>query len=369
MSGERILVVDDRRENLLFLANSILRPEGYKVVTAMDGKDGLDKALAEQPDLIIMDLKMPRMSGLEVLAALRKADCNIPVILTTFYGSEQAAIMAFRQGVKDYIIKPYEVKEMLDAVERALGEQRLRRETIGLKEGVEVTRHLEERVRQLHSLCSMNKALSALQDPDEVLRVAVEAAFYLTGAESGQLFLSNPETQQLECRAVRGPSDSRARCQRLPGADPLATEVARTGQATFGERSERSEHSEHSSGAGQATRLAVPMRLSSKVAGVLAVDAKADHSFADNDRYLLGILADFVAVALNNSQTIDALRIQLATAPKPGAKRAEGGSLQPSAADMAESISDAQRLAQQLRDLSVTAHALASRLEAQSKSG
>lgn len=359
MSGEKILVVDDRRENLLFLANSILRPEGYKVITAMDGKDGLDKALAEQPDLIIMDLKMPRMSGLEVLAALRKADCDVPVILTTFYGSEQAAIMAFRQGVKDYIIKPYEVKEMLDAVERALGEQRLRRETIGLKEGVEVTRHLEERVRQLHSLCSMNKALSALQDPDEVMRVAVEAAFYLTGAESGQLFLPNPETQQLECRAVRGPSDSRARCQRQPGADPLAMEVARTGQATF---------SEHSS-AGQAMRLAVPVRLNSKVAGVLAVDAKADHSFADNDRYLLGILADFVAVALNNSQTIDVLRAQLAAAPKPSVERAEGGSLRPPAIDMAESISDAQRLAQQLRDLSVSAHALASRLEAQSKSG
>jgi len=63
MSGEKILVVDDRRENLLFLANSILRPEGYKVVTAMDGKDGLDKALAEQPDLIIMDLKMPACQG------------------------------------------------------------------------------------------------------------------------------------------------------------------------------------------------------------------------------------------------------------------------------------------------------------------
>ncbi len=360
MSGEKILVVDDRRENLLFLANSILRPEGYRVVTAMDGKDGLDKALAEQPDLIIMDLKMPRMSGLEVLAALRKANCDTPVILTTFYGSEQAAIMAFRQGVKDYIIKPYEVKEMLDAVERALGEQRLRRETMGLKEGVEVSRHLEERVRQLHSLCSMNKALSSIQDPDEVMRVAVEAAFYLTGAESGQLFLTNPETRQLECRAVRGPSDSRARCQRVPGADPAATEVARTGQAIFGERS---------AGAGQATRLVVPVRIGDKGGGVLAVDAKADRPFADNDRYLLGILADFAAVALNNSQTIDALRTQLAAAPKSRAERAEGGSMQTCAADMAVSISDAQRLAQELRDLAETAHALASRLQAQGKSG
>jgi CheY-like chemotaxis protein len=358
MSGEKILVVDDRRENLLFLANSVLRPEGYKVVTAMDGKDGLDKALAEQPDLIIMDLKMPRMSGLEVLAALRKADCDIPVILTTFYGSEQAAILAFRQGVKDYIIKPYEVKEMLDSVERALGEQRLRRETMGLQEGVEVSRHLEERVRQLHSLCSMNKALGSLHDPDEVMRVAVEAAFYLTGAESGQLFLTNPETQQLECRAVRGPSDSRARCLRMPGADPVAAEVVRTGQATFGERS---------AGAGPATRLVMPMRIGDKVGGVLAVDAKPDRSLADNDRYLLGILAEFTAVALKNSQTINALKAQLAAASRPGEERAEGGSVQPSAADMAESISDAQRLAQELRDLAVAAHALASRLQAQGK--
>ena len=359
MSGEKILVVDDRRENLLFLANSILRPEGYKVVTAMDGKDGLDKALAEQPDLIIMDLKMPRMSGLEVLAALRKAECDTPVILTTFYGSEQAAIQAFRKGVKDYIIKPYEVKEMLDAVERALSEQRLRRETMGLKEGVEVSHHLEERVRQLHSLCSMNKALSAIQDPDEVMRVAVEAAFYLTGAEAGQLLLTNPETQLLECRAVRGPSDSRARCQRVLAADPIAAEVARTGQAVFGERS---------IGAGQATRLVVPVRIGDKVSGVLAVDAKADRPFADNDRYLLGILADFAAVALNNSQTIDSLRTQLAAAPKPSAEPAEGGLLRRSAADMTESISDARRLAQELRDLAATAHSLASRLQIQGKS-
>ncbi|MBN1139851.1 MAG: response regulator [Anaerolineae bacterium] len=358
MSGEKILVVDDRRENLLFLANSILRPEGYRVVTAMDGKDGLDKALAERPDLIIMDLKMPRMSGLEVLAALRKADCDTPVILTTFYGSEQAAIMAFRQGVKDYIIKPYEVKEMLDAVERALGEQRLRRETMGLKEGVEVSRHLEERVRQLHSLCTMNKALISIQDPDEVMRVAVEAAFHLTGAESGQLFLVNADIQQLECRAARGTSDSRARCLRMPGADPAAAEVARTGQAMFVQRN---------AGAGRAMRLVVPMRVGDKVGGVLAVDAKADHPFADNDRYLLGILADFTAVALNNSQTIDALRTQLAAAPELGAGRAEGGSLQPSTVDMAESISDAQRLAQELRDLAVTAHALALRLQVQAK--
>ncbi|MGC9335949.1 MAG: response regulator, partial [Anaerolineae bacterium] len=170
MSGERILVADDRRENLLFLANSVLRPEGYDVITAVDGKQALDKALAERPDLIITDLKMPRLSGFDLMAALRKAGAGIPVILTTFYGSEQTAIQAFRLGARDYIIKPYDVKEMLESVERALIERRLRRETNDLQEGIKVSEHLEGRVRQLHSLCGIGHALTSLQDPEEVMR-------------------------------------------------------------------------------------------------------------------------------------------------------------------------------------------------------
>jgi len=146
----------------------------------------------------------------------------------------------------------------------------------------------------------------------------------------------------------------------VSGADLLAMEVVRTGQATFGECS---------AGAGQATRLVVPVRIGDKVGGVLAVDAKTDRAFADNDRYLLGILADFAAVALNNSHTIDALRTQLAVAPRPSAEPPESGSLRSPVADMTESISDANRLAQELRDLAATAHSLASRLQTQDRSG
>jgi CheY-like chemotaxis protein len=353
MSGEKILIVDDRRENLLFLANSVLRPEGYRVVTAMDGKDGLDKAFAERPDLIIMDLKMPRMSGLEVLSALRKADCDIPIILTTFYGSEQAAIQAFRQGVKDYIIKPYEVTEMLDSVERALSEQRLRRETAGLKEGAEVTRVLEDRVRQLNSLCGIGKALCALQEPDEVLRVTVEASIYLTGAEAGQLFLSNAETQQLECRAVRGPSDSRARCLCQPGADQVTNEAFQTGQALVGEHAERAE------AAGSVARLAVPLRSGEKVIGVLALDAKPERTMTENDRFQIGLLADFAVVALRNSLALDGLKATVASLSAGRSGPAAGGAPQVSA----EALAEAQRLALDLRNLAVAAHGLANRLK------
>ena len=362
MSGERILVVDDRRENLLFLAHSVLRPEGYEVITARDGKQALEKALVEKPDLIITDLKMPHMSGLEVMAALRKADADIPVILTTFYGSEQAAIQAFRLGAKDYLIKPYEVKEMLESVERALIEQRLRHETMDLKEGVEVSRHLEERVRQLHSLCGIGKALNAIHDPDEVMRVGVEAAIYLTEADCGQLFLTNPEAQQLELRAIRGPSDSRAMIVRRVSADAVAEQVAKTGQAMIAERSGGARADD------RVPRLAVPLRINEKIIGVLGVDAKPDYPFSENDRYQLGILANFAVVALTNAQMVESLQEQLASGPRRSSEPTGSGSGPPSASNMANSIAEAERLSRELRNLAAAAQVLAARLQVQSGS-
>lgn len=352
MSGEKILVIDDRRENLLFLADSVLRPEGYEVITAMDGKEGLEKARAEQPDLIITDLKMPRMSGLELIETLRREKIPSAVILTTFYGSEQAAIQAFRLGVKDYIVKPYEIQEMLASVERALVEQRLRRETKHLQEGIELSRHLEERVRQLHSLCNIGKALTALHDADEVMRVSVEAAIYLTEAACGQLFLINRETREVETRAVRGPSDPRAMCVQQPGADPLARQVIQSGKAAASQEGRGSE---------PVWRLVVPLRTKDKTIGALGVDAKPNRTFSENDRYLLGLLADFAAVAWTNAQLIQGLRERSPAQPEPSARPPDRPAETPP--DLTASIAEAERLSQELRNLAAAAQVLAARLQ------
>jgi two-component system NtrC family sensor kinase len=360
MSGERILIIDDRRENLLVLANSVLRPEGYEVLTAMDGKQGFDKALAEKPDLIITDLKMPRMSGMELIAALRKEGLFVPVILTTFYGSEQAAMQAFRLGAKDYIIKPYEVKEMLESVERALIERRLRRESRELKEGAQISQHLEQRVRQLHSLCGIGKAVTAIHDLNEVMRVVVEAAIYLAQADCGQLFLSEQESGELELRAIRGPSDARARCVQQPGADETAIQAVQTGRPLIAERS--------TEGRDTVARLAVPVRASEKIIGVLGVDAKPDHGFNDNDRYLLSLLADFAAVAVVNAQLVADLKSQASQPVARPAAPSDGATARSRSPASADSIAEAERLSRELRNLASAAQALAARLQVQGRS-
>ncbi len=118
--SRKVLIIEDRRENIVFIANNILRPEGWEVITARDGKLGLQKAIEEKPDLIITDLKLPTMHGLDVLEELNKRGYHIPTIVMTFHGSEETAIRAFRLGAVDYLIKPFEIDEMLDAIDRAL---------------------------------------------------------------------------------------------------------------------------------------------------------------------------------------------------------------------------------------------------------
>ncbi len=118
--AKKVLVIEDRRENIVFIANNILKPEGWEVITARDGELGLQKAVEEKPDLIITDLKLPGMHGLDVLEALNKKGLHIPAIVMTFHGSEETAIRAFRLGAADYLIKPFDIDDMLAAVNRAL---------------------------------------------------------------------------------------------------------------------------------------------------------------------------------------------------------------------------------------------------------
>jgi len=117
----KILIIEDRRENIVFIANNILKPRGYDVITAMDGDTGLKKAQTESPDLIITDLKLPNKNGLEVLEALVEQDIHIPSIVMTFHGTEATAVKALRLGARDYLIKPFTIEEMEEALKRAFG--------------------------------------------------------------------------------------------------------------------------------------------------------------------------------------------------------------------------------------------------------
>ncbi len=309
MAGERILVVDDRDDSLQFLTEYILRPNGYRFITAKDGEKGLELALKEHPDLIIMDLKMPKMTGLEVLAALRDRQVDIPVILMTFHGSEETAVQAFRLGARDYIIKPYETTEMLQAIDRALTEVRLRAERDQLMEGLmRVNRQLERRVKELQVLYNVGKSVTALLDTEKLLNRIVEAALYITGAEEGSLLLIDKNTGDLYMRAARGVGERFARGFRIKVQDSIAGQVIRSGEPYISSTGDE-QSIKVKTGYLVKSLVYVPLKVGSRVIGVLLVDNKVSNKpFTENDVYLLSALADYAAIAIEKARLYGAVK-------------------------------------------------------------
>jgi two-component system NtrC family sensor kinase len=310
MAAAKILVVDDRRENILFLANDVLRPEGYEVITAMDGEKGFQKARQENPDLIITDIRMPKMTGNELLLALRESGQDTPVILTTFHGSERTAIQAFRAGATDYLIKPFTVEEMMQAVERALS---LRPKPAAPPPQVEpqdrpkeptTQKLLERRLVELSTLHDIGKAVTALLDLEEVFSRIVEAAVYLASAEEGYLMLMDPPSGELYLRAGWSYGQKHAQGFRLKVDDSLTGQVVSSGKPIVLKPPPIGDAG-HKLKTGHLTKsmLAVPIKGMNKVIGVLSVDNVVKRiEFTEDDTLQLSILAEYAAIAIENAR-------------------------------------------------------------------
>ncbi len=121
MAGQRILLIEDELP-ILDILTQALRRKGYQVSTATDGDTGLDKATAELPDLILLDLMLPRMDGWEVCRRLRAeaATKAIPIIMVTARREERDAVEGLSMGADDYVRKPFSLAELLARIEALL---------------------------------------------------------------------------------------------------------------------------------------------------------------------------------------------------------------------------------------------------------
>jgi two-component system response regulator AtoC len=170
-----VLIIDDE-PGLRQTVSLILADEGYEVHTASDGEEGLARALEVQPDIILCDVRMPRLTGLEFLEKYRGANGTGMVIVMTAYGGMEMAIQAMKKGAYDYIQKPFSPDQLVLALKKAEERETLRREVTRLREEVGIDRRYRQIVAKSPA---MTKALEV------AAKVAKHTSPVLITGESG----------------------------------------------------------------------------------------------------------------------------------------------------------------------------------------
>jgi DNA-binding response OmpR family regulator/putative methionine-R-sulfoxide reductase with GAF domain len=309
MPRERILIIDDSARIAEFLTD-VLEPLGYTLLAAAKGKDGLAGALSGQPDLIMLDLNLPDMSGLQVLESLRQRNCQSPVIMMTSYGSESVVVQALRLGVRDYLTKPFAMDELLAAVERALEEGRLRRDREHLIQKLSRTnQEVTLRMRELATLQGIGRSVASLMPKQQLLRRILDAAIYLAGANVGALFLLDGDSHKLRLEAVRQGQMYRVGLQ-VAINDSHVEEVLRSGRPMWISGPTKSTGVTTYLGQKAHSLLYVPVKLGDAAIGALGVAWLHGDRVSPEIENRLVALADYAAIALQNAQLYEESQLQ-----------------------------------------------------------
>ena len=117
--SRKILIVEDEEKIARFVELELVH-EGYEVIKAFDGRTGLDLALSEHADLIVLDVMLPRLNGLEVLRRIRKEGNTVPILLLTARDAVMDKVSGLDAGADDYITKPFAIEELLARISVAL---------------------------------------------------------------------------------------------------------------------------------------------------------------------------------------------------------------------------------------------------------
>ena len=175
----RILAVDDER-SMRELLSIVMRREGHEVLLAENGRAAIDLLEREQIDLMISDIKMPDMSGVDVLRAAKKIDRDIIGIMITAFASTETAVEALRMGAYDYVSKPFNVDELKLKVRDALEQRRLRRENILLKRTLQTTHQFSNIIGRSEPMLEVFKLIETIAPTNSTVLVTGESG---TGKE------------------------------------------------------------------------------------------------------------------------------------------------------------------------------------------
>ena len=313
--AEKIVIIDDEKRMCESLT-TLLEGSGYRVASFQRSIEAVDLIRAEKVDLVITDIKMPEMDGLEILNAVKQIDEGIPVILMTGYASLQTALDAIAKGAYDYLLKPVEFAYLELAVRRALDKRRSELARLRLLEELKLSNLiLERRIGELNALYEAGKSIGSTANLQELLRQIVVLAATVTEAQVGSIMLLDERRESLTIEAAIGLGPQIVEKTRLRVGESIAGHVAATGEALMID--DVTQHNQfkriNQERYGSASLLSVPLRIKNNILGVINMANKeGEQSFTQDDLRLLTTFASQAAVAVDDAYQFERSRRRLA---------------------------------------------------------
>jgi response regulator RpfG family c-di-GMP phosphodiesterase len=295
----RILVVDDEKVIREILCE-FLALEGFLVRSVEDGERALSELRMRPYDIVISDLKMPNVSGIELLEKIRAENLDVLTVIMTGFGTVETAIEAMKKGAYDYILKPFKVEEVVHIVQRGLDRQRLQAENIRLKEAL--------------TLYRVSEAIATSLDADHVLDVILRASLDEVEGDVATLHLQDPATGRYEERVQLASGNGETiKSGSLPSPDTkeLLLNFQR-GAPILAHGLKANRFFTSQSGDKQlVSYVSVPLQVASRVIGMLNVFSfTRGKKFDEGARKMLTILASRAASAIENSRLYDDLVVK-----------------------------------------------------------
>jgi len=280
----RVLVVDDEI-TVANLIRDILLSEGYEVETVHNGEEALSLLQQDSFDLVITDILMPGLDGLELLKRAKSISPGTVFLVITGHGKLDYAIQALREGAAEFILKPFKIADLKSAIKSSLDKKRLEEEL--------------SRLQTLASLLEVFKDISSALDLDELLKKVLSTVVREFGFQHIMIHLIDPQTGQLKTFAQHGGSHEVVG-QQIEKDRGIIGEVVSTGRPLRLDEL-RGRETEYMAGIeGVRSLIAVPIKAQERTIGVLSVESHQPGYFSEDDEYILAILANQVGIAIEN---------------------------------------------------------------------
>jgi putative nucleotidyltransferase with HDIG domain len=296
MAGEKILVVDDE-EMIRDLCFHILSAEGYQVTTAPNASAALEELERSVADLLITDIKMPGMDGLELFERVKEQNLDIVTVFITGHGTLDTAIESLMRGVDAFVLKPFTQEELLSAVDRAINRSRLKKENIRLK--------------ALIPLFEISKLLVTEIDLAHLFKIITEVLVQEFSVDRVSLMLIDEASGTLLIRASHGlAADIALKTRRKigEGVSGFVIKQRKPLLISAGKHPDPEVMKVLNREDSQASSMSVPLIGKNTAFGVLNVSRFSGSPFTASDLQVVLILSSQVVTAMENAALYEDLR-------------------------------------------------------------